>query len=116
MMEAVLEVPDLESLRGLGLEVEQLGSREIVRVTVRSDDGDDVTLTWDEIARSAQLSWTRDEQECAVMQRETVTQVTVNRNGAVTFISIATRSAGLGGRLLVTVGKGVSISDALLRM
>lgn len=115
-MSARLEVPHLEDLRDLGLVIEPSEQSGVVSLTARAVDGGAVTLTWDEIAASASVRWVDGDQERLVLEREAASKIAVHADGACVQFHVWSRSQDLGGELVVRVGAGVYVRDALLRV
>ncbi|MFD7077075.1 hypothetical protein ACFV9G_22895 [Nocardioides sp. NPDC059952] len=111
------EVPQIADLGGLPVEVVSLESPGVVAVTAWANDGDTVTLTWDEIAGSASVRWIAGEETRLSLERELLSKISVREEaaGRVEFW-IWSESPELGGQLIVRVGVRVSVEDALLRV
>ncbi len=114
-MSAQLEVPRLDDLRDLPIEIEPSDQAGVVSLTAWANDGGSVTLTWDEIAGSARIRWIDGDSERLVLERETVSKISVRDVGGSVRFRVWSRSHGLGGELVVDVGERVSVRDALLR-
>lgn len=114
-MGAAMEVPRISDLAGLPVEVAVPGEHGVVSLTASANDGSVVTLTWDEVARSVHVRWTAGGEERLVIERETVSRVSVRvESGRVEFW-IWSRAGDIGGTLVIRVGEAVHMSDALLR-
>lgn len=115
-MAAQIEVPRLDDLSDVGVLVEASEQPGVASVTAWAGDGSSVTCTWDEIAGSATIRCIDGDAERFVLERETVSKVSVlSDRGGVQF-RVWSRSEGVGGELLVQVGQRVTVRDALLRM
>ena len=116
MMSALLEVPRTTDLDGLPVDVASSDELGVVAVTASAGDGAVVTLTWNEIAGSVSLRWIEAGDERLALEREIATKVTVREEyGQVVEFRVWSEADGLGGQLVVRVGKHVGVSDALLR-
>ena len=116
MTETFLEVPSLTELADLPVNVVPMDEPGVVAVTAHADDGDAVTITWDEFARSVTIRWMTSDVERVRVERELATRVSVIQNkGAIEFRSWM-RTSDTGGQFLVRVADRVSLSDAILRM
>jgi hypothetical protein len=113
-MNAQLEVPELADLAGLPVDVVS-DSAGVVSVTTWANDGDVVTLSWDEIAGSVNIRWLEGDVERLVLERETVSKVSIREEQSQVQFWIWSDAAGLGGQLVVRVGERVMVSDAILR-
>lgn len=115
-MPAQIEVPRLDDLSDLGVAIEASEQPGVASVTAWAADGSSVTCTWDEIAGSATIRCIDGDEERLVLERETVSKVSVRSDrGGVQFL-VWSRSEGVGGELLVQVGERVTLRDAVLRM
>ncbi|MFD4960267.1 hypothetical protein [Microbacterium sp. NPDC058389] len=115
MASEALEIPVVEDLIELGLEVDRHEEPWVVTATAWAADGSGVALTWDESARSVAVRWFDDAGDRARLERETATKVSVRKqdDGTIEF-RVWMRSADLDGELLIQVGRRVTLSDALL--
>ncbi len=87
----------------------------VVSLTAWANDGNSVTLTWDEVAGSASIRWLDGDKERLVLEREAASKISVrDADGSVQFC-VWSRSEGMVGELVVGVGEQVSVRDALLR-
>jgi len=109
------EVPRIEDLSDLGVVVELSEQPGVVSVTSWAGDGSSVTLTWDEIAGSACVRWVDDGEERLVLERETLSKVSVSEEHGRVHYRVWCRSEGLGGDLFVRIGEQVFVRDSLLR-
>lgn len=111
------EVPQVADLGGLPVEVVSLESPGVVALTAWANDGDIVTLTWDEIAGSASVRWLAGDETRLSLERELLSKISVREAtaGRIEFW-IWSESPELGGQLVVRVGDHVSVADALLRV
>lgn len=114
-MSAPMDVPRLADLHGLPIEVVPSDEPGIVSVTSWANDGSVVTLTWDEAAGSVQVRWTEADEVRLLVERETVSKVTVREDRGQIEFWVWSDAGGLGGQLVVRVGDRVGVSDALLR-
>lgn len=115
MMSDAFEAPRFDELRDRDLQVEHGDEPWVIAVSATASDVDMVTVTWDHVARSAHVRWTRHGVECVVIERETVFKVSIWDIDAGLQFEILTRSEGLQGTLQVTVGAEVTVRDAILR-
>ncbi|QZN84584.1 DUF6188 family protein [Cellulomonas sp. C5510] len=116
VMRARLEVSHLDDVRELGVMVESSEQPGVASSTAWAGDGDAVTLTWDEIAGAASVRWLDGDQEGLVLEREAASKISVRAEGGCVQFRVWSRSQDLGGELVVRVGAGVSVRDALLRL
>ena len=114
-MGAPLEVPTLEDLTNLGLDVETAEEPWIVSVSAVAKDGDKVVVTWDEISGSVHVRWINTDETRLVLERDIVTKVSIQSNRDALEFRIWSRSADVTGELTVCVGAHVACHDALLR-
>ncbi len=110
-----MEVPRLSDLEGLPVEVVSSDEPGVVSLTSWANDGSIVTLTWDETAGSVHVRWTEADEERLVLERETVSKVSVREDHGRIEFWIWSDAGGVVGQLLVRVGDHVGVSDALLR-
>jgi hypothetical protein len=111
-----MEVPDLESLEGLPVDVEHGDEPWITRIAARSADGDEVVVTWDAVAAAAHVRWDVHGARRIVIEREAVVKVAVSGSPSEVWFQVWLRSGDLQGQLSVRVGAAVTVSDALLRV
>jgi hypothetical protein len=109
-----LEVPRVEDLADLPVEVRRADAPGVTTVTALANDGDTVAVTWDEIACSVSVRW-REEVDRLVLERETASKVSVREGQGQIEFWIWSDSDGLTGELVVRVGAQVTVSDKLLR-
>lgn len=114
-MSARLEVPDLDDLRGLGIAIEPAEQDGVVSLIARANDGSSVKVTWDEIAGSISVRWLEGDDERLVLERETVSRISVRAEAGSVHFRVWSRSEGLRGELAISVGELVSVNDVLLR-
>jgi hypothetical protein len=110
-----MEVPNTEDLHGLPVYVEVGEEPGVVTITARADDGDVVSLAWDEVAASARIRWAADDVDRLVLEREAVSRIAVCQEGGWVDLRVRTRTDALKGELVVRVGDRVAITDVLLR-
>jgi hypothetical protein len=109
-----LQVPDLSEIGHLPVDVVQLVEPGVVAVTAWANDGDAVTVTWDDVAASIHVRWVVGEQDRALIERETSTTVSIRGERGVVEFRIWSEMSGFSGELVVRVGEHVTITDALL--
>ncbi len=114
-MGALLEVPKVEDLTDLEVDVAQEETPGVVTVTAWADDGSSVALTWDEIAASVHLRWRRDGEDILVLTRETASKVTIRKEKGQIQLWVWSGVRGLGGELTIWVGASVTVTDSFLR-
>ncbi len=112
---APLEAPRPDELLDLGIMIQPSDEPGVVSLTAWANDGNSVTLTWDEVAGSASIRWLDGDKERLVLEREAASKISVrDADGSVQFC-VWSRSEGMVGELVVGVGEQVSVRDALLR-
>lgn len=84
-------------------------------LTSWANDGDVVSLTWDETAGSVSVRWSHGAIERMTLERETASKVSVREALGRVELRVWSRPERFTGELLVSVGEHVSVSDALLR-
>ena len=110
-----LEVPATADLAHLTVEVVPGDDLGVQSIRAYADDGDVVTLTWDEFARAVTVSWRAPDLERLRIERELATKVSVSdERGAVVF-RCWSEGVGFGGTLVVRVAERVTVSDVTLR-
>lgn len=107
-------VPDPEDLTNLPVDVLEGDEQWVSSVVAEADGGDQVLLTWDQVAQSASIRWQMDGREVLAMEREYVVEVAVRQEDGELVMLVRTRSEGLEGTLSVQVGASVRLVDALL--
>jgi len=81
-----LEAPPIAEIIHLPVELVPVEGLGVVSVRAHSDDGDTVTLTWDEIAGSCTIWWRQGEVRRLRIDRELATKVSIREDhGAVEF-------------------------------
>lgn len=111
----LLEVPPTDAMRQLPVDVVVPSPPGAISVTAWANDGDSVTLTWDEIAGSAHLRWLVGNRSQLVLERETVIKIAVREVATQIEFSVLSRSSDVGGELVVRTGDHVTVSDVILR-
>jgi len=115
-MRRPLDVPLLEDLASLPVEVIQNGDEPwVCSVVATAGDGDVLKLTWDAVAYSATVWWHEGESQRFRSERETVTQITCREERDFLEFWIRSEVDGLKGLMVVRVGASVTIDDRLLR-
>jgi hypothetical protein len=115
MMSARLEVPRLDDLSDLDIVIEQPGQPGVVSLTSWANDGSSVILTWDEIAGSVSVRWSDGDSERLLLERESVSKISVrDEHGSIKF-RVWSYWEGLGGELIVGIGEHILVRDKLLR-
>lgn len=114
-MSFMLEVPQILDLDGLSVDVATSDAPGIVSVTAWANDGDVVTVTWDEIAASVGLRRLSGNDERLVLARETASKVSIHEEQREVVFRVWSRSEGVGGHLVVRVGERVAVSDEILQ-
>lgn len=115
MSESSLELPSISELSHLKVAIAPQDELGVVAVTANAEDGDSVTLTWDEVARSVTIRWMTNGVERVRIERELATKVSILEDrDAVEFRSWI-RASDVDGHLLVRVANRVTISDSILR-
>jgi hypothetical protein len=107
-------VPDPEDLLHLPVEVLPGDEQWVNSVVAEAEGGDQLLLTWDQIARSVSIRWRLDDREVLVMERECVVEVAVRQESGELVMLVRTQSQDLEGTLRVEVGASVRVVDALL--
>ena len=115
MMQEPMEAPRLEELEAEHFVVERGQEPWVVSVTASAKRLDEVKVTWDIIAQSVHVRWLKEDRDVLVLERETVSRISVRRLHEDVVFEVLTRSADVHGVLQVTVGESVSIVDAILR-
>lgn len=111
-----IEVPQLDDLAGLPVDVVPGDDPGVCSVTAWAGNGDDATVTWDELAGSAQIRWRSNGVVPLTISREAVSKVSVRNVGERVELHVWCRADGLGGELVVDIGQRVMVTDTLLRM
>ncbi len=107
--------PRLEDLDELSVTFPSPGEPWVVSVVERARDGDEVRMTWDEVAASVRISWVADGRERLLLEWEEIFRVEIEcLDGRVDFRA-RLRSTGLEGAIFVTIGETVTIKDTVLR-
>ncbi|MDR6689049.1 hypothetical protein J2Y41_004653 [Arthrobacter sp. 1088] len=114
-MNTRLEVPQITDLHNLPLDVVNLDSPGVVRISGLANDGSTVDLTWDELALSVRIRLVDGGQERLVIERETALKVSINKEDDQVLFSLWSEWQGTSGKLTVRIGEHVSITDLLLR-
>lgn len=115
-MAGLIEVPHLDDLRDFGVVIDPSDQPAVVSLTASANDGDTVTLTWDELARSVCIRWLSGDRERLLVTRETASKVSVRDDHGVIQFLVWSRSDGLGGELVVRIADRVSVRDTLLQI
>ena len=110
-----MEAPGLEELEADHFVVERGQVPWVASVTASARSLDEVRVTWDVIAQSVHVRWLNEARDVLVLERETVSRVSVRRVHEDVVFEVLTRSEGVHGVLQVTVGERVSVVDAILR-
>lgn len=113
-MARFLEVPDVSLLGNSSIEVRSSGDPGVTHITSWANDGSVVVLSWDELACSAHVLCTVDGAERVSIERESASRISVDEDQGVVKFSVWCGVEGLVGRLVITVGESVTISDVLL--
>jgi hypothetical protein len=106
--------PLMEDLLHLPVEIRQGDERWVRSVVAETTEGDQLVITWDEVAQSTSIRWRMGGREVLVMEREYVVEVAVSQKDGDLVMLVRTRSEGLEGTLRVQVGSSVHVVDALL--
>jgi len=106
--------PFMEDLLHFPGEIRQGDERRVRSFVAGTTEGDQLVLTWDEIAQSTSIRWRMGGREVLIMEREYVVEVAVGQEDGNLVVLIRTRSEGLEGTLRVQVGSSVHVVDALL--
>jgi hypothetical protein len=110
-----IEVPRPDDLEGLPVDVALGDEPGVCSVTTWADDGDDVTVTWDQLAGSVQVRWRSRDVDRLTLTREAASKVSVRYEGGQVEFHVWLRSDGLSGELVVIAGALVTVADTLLR-
>ncbi|WP_129669398.1 hypothetical protein [Phytoactinopolyspora endophytica] len=88
-------------------------------VTVVAGDGSRVVVAWDAWSNSATVRWYIGNHERLVMERETITEITIREERDHIRFRLRSEIEGQDdrfvGELVVLVGSDVSVSDTVLR-
>lgn len=114
-MTEVMEVPKIQDLADLPVDVVRADSPGVVTVTAIANDGSTVAVTWDEIASSVHIRCLAEDIERLLMEREGVSKISVRVDHDELQFWIWSIADGLAGELVVRVGRQVHVTDALLR-
>ena len=110
-----LEVPNMDSLAAM--EVEVVAGEEPWVTTVRAvaDDGLIAEITWDQVAASVAFTLFRADQVLVRIERESMVIVRVFSSKVGVHFDAELASGDLGGTLTVDIGPTVVVRDYLLR-
>ena len=115
-MSEPLAVPVLEDLVSLPVEVSRGDEPWVVSVTAKAVNGDEVTLTWDEVAASIHIRCVAQGVDRFIVERENIVRVDIRGSGDRIEFQAWLSSPDLEGSVLVVIGRGVTMGDALLRV
>jgi hypothetical protein len=115
-MMSPVEVPNLIDLTDFDVEVTPQDEVGVVAIRAYADNADTVTLTWDEIAGSVSIVWNGLEEERLRLFRESASRVTVGQRAGIIDFSVWMTADGLQGKLFISVGRTVTVSDTILRV
>ncbi|WP_265523125.1 hypothetical protein [Oerskovia flava] len=114
-MTGSVEVPGGDDLSGLPVDVSQGEEPWVRTITARAGDGDELTLTWDEVAASVHVRWSSSGRTRLEVYRECLTKVSVRDVGSCVELRVWCRDVELGGQLVAEIGERVVVTDTLLR-